>query len=495
MTPGASILTGDIGTSSTKVALYSAGGQVVASASARYENLTPRPGWAEAYPEDWWRAFCAALEDLGRSHDLGQVRAIVLTGQMHTGVLLDEVGSVVPPTILWMDRRAAEETAELLRKLYMPAYRLNSTYTLPKLLWLARHRPEVLSRIHTLLFPKDYIRFRLNGQRLTDVTEAGGAVLLDWDSLQWAGNHLSAAGITTTILPPMAQPEDEASPLLPEVAERFGLNPHAHVLVGAGDVLALVCGAPPQAGRVTCSLGTSSMIFAPLPKGARLADPLERIYIYPLLPYPLLGGVSSTTGAALQWAVRAFYGEGADFTAIIEQALTTPCGGEGLFFLPFLSGERSPYWNDDLRAGFYGLTLAHERAHLVRAVMEGVMFSLRYLLDIFAEVGSPIQEIALAGGGAATPGWPQMAADICKMPVVVYSEQETVTRACFAYGAHHLGWFKSFEDALAATFGQPLARYQPRPKESAAYDPVYSRYRVWADHAAREMNNIKKSKQ
>ncbi|NPV55252.1 MAG: hypothetical protein HPY76_01065 [Anaerolineae bacterium] len=491
MTPGDYILTADIGTSSTKVVLYTPDGQVTASAGARYQNRTPHSGWAEANPEDWWGAFSAALDELGRSHDLQQVHTIVLTGQMHTAVLLDEAGEIIPPTILWMDRRATAETAELARNLYLPAYRLNSTYTLPKLLWLARHQPQVLRKVHTILWVKDYIRFRLNGQRLTDVTEAGGAALLDWDTHQWATSRLNAVDIVPSILPPLVQPNEVAAPLLPHIAERFGLNPRARVLVGAGDVLALISGAPSQPGRVTCSLGSSSMVFAPLPAGVSITDPLERIYVYPLLPQPLLGGVSSTTGAALQWAVRALYGENADFNTVVNEALATPPGGEGLIFLPFLSGERSPYWNDALRAGFYGLTLAHQRPHLVRAVMEGVMFSLRYLLDIFAEAGMSIHEIALAGGGAATPGWAQMAADICGLPVVIYSEQETVTRACFAYGAHHLGWYASFEAALAATFGAPQAHHQPQPGVAAVYDSVYDRYRRWADHAAQSMQSIK----
>ena len=191
--------------------------------------------------------------------------------------------------------------------------------------------------------------------------------------------------------------------------------------------------------------------------------------------------MSSTTGAALQWAWQALYDGDLPFDEAVRQALAVPAGAEGLFFLPFLSGERNPFWNDGLRGAFYGLTLAHRRPHLLRAVLEGVGFSLRHLLDIFAELGVPPHSVALAGGGAALPGWPQLLADVCRLPMHVYTAEETVTRALYAYACLALDKGASFATALARTFATPEI-YQPQPSH-AVYDDLYRRYRQLAEFA------------
>ncbi len=476
------VLTVDVGTSALKAVVYSRAGQVLATAARRYAYATPQPGWAEADPHAWWEALESCFAELAHAPGgLHQVQAIVLTGQMHTAVLLDSQGNVVPPTILWLDRRAAAETTELQAQLGLPPYQLNSTYTLPKLLWLSRHQPEALRRCACILWPKDYLRYRLTGELLTDYTEVGGAALLDWGAMTWARSRMDLVGAGASILPPLRRPEDDGGPLLPDLAARFGLNLNARVLVGAGDVLALITGAPPRPGQVTCSLGSSSMVFAPLPADRTVLDPTGRLYVYPLLPYPLLGGVSSTTGAAVQWAWQMLFGKEVTFAEAITQALRTDSGAGGLVFLPFLSGERSPFWNDGLRGAFYGLTLSHGRAELLRAVLEGVAFSLRYLLDLFAGLGVHLDTIALAGGGSSTPGWSQMMADVCRLPVHVYAAEETVTRALYAYACVALDAGERFDQALARTFGAPAA-YEPCPDQEP-YEQPYRTYRLLAEFA------------
>ncbi|MFN3982582.1 MAG: xylulokinase, partial [Caldilinea sp.] len=455
--------------------VYSCSGQVLASTSRRYAYAMPQPGWAEADPHSWWLAFEDAMTELRCSGaELGQVQALGVTGQMHTAVLLDGDGEVLSPTILWLDRRAVAETRELQERLGLAPYHLNSTYTLPKLLWLVRHQPEVLRNTKCILWPKDYLRYRLTGLQMTDYTEAGGAALLDWDRLTWATDRLAMVGIDPDILPPLHHPQDDGGQLLPELAERYYLRRDVKVIVGAGDVLALVSGAPPRFGQVTCSLGSSSMIFAPLAPGREINDPLQRVYTYPLLAFPLVGGVSSTTGAAVQWAWRSLYDDQTTFDSAVQQALAMPAGAAGLIFLPFLSGERSPFWNDNLRGAFYGLTLAHRRPHMLRAVMEGIAFSLRYLLDILAELGVSLETIALAGGGASVAGWPQVIADICQLPVHVYAGDETVTRALYAYARLALGDGADFSAALAQTFDAPSI-YLPE-FGGERYDPLYRQY-------------------
>ncbi len=479
------VLAIDVGTSTLKAALYAADGHVLAVALRRYSYQTPQPGWAEADPADWWVALTDALSDLADGFDLRAVQAIGLTGQMHTPVLLDQEGEVIAPTILWLDRRAVAETAELQEWLGLPPYHLNSTYTLPKLYWLARHRPDVLTRTRLLLWPKDYVRYRLTGRPLTDATEAGGAALLDWERGVWAAGRLKLVGLDPSILPPLRPAHADAGPLLPGAATELGLSPTARVIVGAGDVIALLGGAPPRSGRLTCSLGSSGMVACPLAAGQTVHDPRQRMYLYPLPPYRLLNGVLSTSGAALTWAWRALYGPETPLETVLQAASAVPPGSDGLYFLPFLAGERSPYWNDALRGGFLGLTLAHDRAYMLRAVLEGVAYSLRGLLDICAELGSPIDEIALAGGGSTVSGWPQIFADVCQRPVQIYAGSETVTRPLYAYCAVALDQGASFEAALSSAFDAPAQSYTPRAELAAVYEPIYGRYRAVADFIAK----------
>lgn len=478
------VLAIDVGTSALKVVLYEAGGQLLATATRRYDYDCPQPGWAEANPADWWAALSEALAELRDSgFALEAVQVIGLTGQMHTAVLLDEAGQPLAPTLLWLDRRAVDETKELQEQLGLPPQQLSSTHTLPKLLWLARHQPEVLRRTATLLWPKDYLRYRLTGQRLTDVTEADGAGLLLREQLMWAVDRLQLVELDPAVLPPLRSASDDAGPLLPAVAASLGLLPTAKVIVGAGDVLALLGGAPPQPGCLTCCLGSSSMIACPLAEGQVIADPQQRLYIYPCLPWPLLNGVLSTSGAALTWVRQALYEERTSLPTILAAVEKTAPGAEGLFFLPFLAGERSPYWSDTLRGGFHGLTLAHNRAHMSRAVLEGVAYSLRHLLDIAEELGVPVHEIALSGGGSMIPGWPQIIADICQRPVLIYAGQDTVTRVLYAYGVTALDRTISFAQALERTFNTP-ERLAPRTELAAIYELIYRRYRAVADFAA-----------
>ena len=480
MAVGQLILTIDVGTSALKAVVYDRAGQVVASAVQRYSYQTPQAGWAKADPESWWQAFEKALDELrALPIELQDVQVVALTGQMHTAVLLDAHGAVVRPAILWLDRRATAETAELKERLGLPPYQLNSTYTLPKLYWLARHEPALCDRAAHILWPKDYLRYRLTGEHLTDYTEAGGAALLDWDTLNWAGSRLEMIGLDPALLPPLRWPQEEAGALLPQAAARFGLRQDVRVIVGAGDVLALITGAPPAHSQVTCSLGTSSMVFMPLPPGQTVAHSENRLYIYPLLPHPLLGGVSSTTGAAVHWAWQALYEGQSGFAEAVAQGVQAPAGAEGLIFLPFLSGERSPFWNDGLAGSFCGLTLTHRRPQFMRAVLEGVAFSLRYLLAIFTELGARPESIALAGGGAGITGWPQIFADVCRLPVHIYAGQETVTRGLYAYACRSLG--DDFTAALAATFEAPITLAPKLPE--TVYENQYRRYRLLAEFA------------
>lgn len=474
------LLAVDVGTSSLKAVVYAFDGSILASESSSYEYASPQAGWAEASPQDWQQAMEVCLARLSRLPDLlSHIEVIAFTGQMHTAVLLDVELNPLDPSILWLDRRAAAETSELQAIFGMPAYQLNSTYTLPKLYWMSKHLPDVIQKARHLLWPKDYLRFLITGEIYTDITEPGGAALLNWETLDWAKERLAYIGVNPEILPPILQPEDEAGSLLPQVSSQFNINPQAKVIAGAGDVLALISSAPPAKGRLNCSLGSSSMIFCSLEPHENVVDPQNRIYTYPLLQVPMLGGVSSTTGAALQWAWKNLY-QDSPFEAAISEALEVAAGSEGVFFLPFLSGERSPFWNDQLRGSFHGISLAHTRAHLLRAVMEGVGLSLAYMIQIFQELNVEIREIALAGGGTKTPGWAQMIADICQLPVCVYTGQETVTHALFAYACLATQDERSFEQALLDTFDEPEWLY-PDANAAGIYLNLLACYKAQAE--------------
>ena len=490
--PAPNILTVDVGTSSLKAVLYTDSGQVAGVCTRRYGYRSEQPGWAEGDPEEWWGAFQEALRELAqRGFQLLNVEAVCFTGQMHTPVLLDERGAVIPPTILWLDQRAGRETAELRQRLGLPPYQLNSAFTLPKLLWLHRHRPEVIARTRMILWPKDYLRFRLTGEVCTDLTEPGGAVLLNWEQQSYATERLALVGLVADVLPPIRAANSSAGSIRPEVARALGLNPEARVVVGMGDVAALYGAAPASPGRAICSIGSSSMIFTPLAPGQQVEEKGHRIHVYPFGPYPMVGGVSSTTGSSLVWAYdKICRGKelGISFETLIAGALEIEPGAAGLCFIPYLAGERNPYWSDDIRGGFYGLQLTHDYRHLLRAVMEGVAYSARHLLDICEEAGVPIQEIGLAGGGAATPGLPQILAEVCERDVLIYAEEEAATRVLYALCQEHLGR-GPFEEKLLQTFDEPDIIRRPT-KPPRAYTEGYRRYRAFAQFAYEQAETI-----
>jgi xylulokinase len=482
----------DVGTSSLKAVLYAKEGAVLGAATRRYSYASPQPGWAESDPEDWWKAFGQALADLQAQHfDMSKLEAIAFTGQMHTAVLLDDQGSVIPPTILWLDRRAAAETEELQALFNLPPYQINSTYTLPKLLWLSRHRPEVMARVRSILWPKDFMRYRLTGVLFTDPTEPGGAALMDWDTRSWAPERLAVVGLEPSVLPPIHKSHTVVGNPLPEVARTLRINPRAQVLIGIGDVAALIGGAPPRPGRVVCSMGSSSMTFMALAAGQHPGDAAHRLYTYPLDPYRLLGGVSSTTGAALVWAfnnVIKTTSPSETFETVMAEAAALQPGAGGVCFIPYLAGERTPYWSDEIRGGFYGLQLAHDRRHLIRAIMEGIAFSLRHLLDLYFELGAPVTELVLAGGGTKTPGLCQIIADACGRDVAIYAEEETVTRVLYALYRVSL-YGDDLDTILSSTFPAPeiIRRDQDC---SNLYEPGFATYRRFAAFAFGEARRV-----
>lgn len=467
------ILVLDIGTSALKATLYAQDGAILAQASQGYSYHCPEPNSAEADPDDWWHALPGAQAQLNA--DLSSVRVIGLTGQMHSPVLLDEHKAPIKPCLLWLDRRCAAEAAELSAELKLPPYHLNSTYTLPKLMWLARNRPGVIAQTRALLFPKDYVRYKLTGVLSSDVSEAGGASLLNWQSRQWAAERLAYAGLDASILPPLREDREIIGCVLPDVADRLGLPHDAQVITGVGDVAAILGGAPVEPGRVMAAMGTSSMLYAILPDALRdVRDERDGIYPYDLCGFRLLGGVSSLTGGALDWAWRAFgAASGLSFSEAMQVVAAIEPGAKGLVFVPYLAGERSPFWRDDLRGMFIGLNLGHTWVHMLRAVVEGVGLCTRLMLDRFARLGMPSPTIALAGGVARHAIWRRVIADTCQRDVAVYGSDSAASNVIYALCAQTLEPGLAFAEALNRVFESPSITHR-----DAARAPTY------ADHAA-----------
>lgn len=474
------ILVLDVGTSALKATLYSAQGVIMAQASQSYAYASPEPNSAEADPDDWWRALLPALAKL--SADLRTVRIIGLTGQMHSPVLLDARGEPIKPCLLWLDRRCAQETAELIAALRLPPYHLNSTYTLPKLMWLARHRPETIARARTLLFPKDYVRYRLTGEICTDASEAGGAALLDWESRRWAAERLRYAQLDATVLPPLRGEGEVVGVLLHDVADALGLPRATPVIAGVGDVAAILGGAPIEPGRVMIAMGTSSMLYVILPDHLRgVRDENDGLYPYDLCGFRLLGGVSSLTGGALDWAWRAFgAASGLSFDQAMRVIEQMSPGAEGLIFTPYLAGERSPFWRDDLRGMFIGLHLGHTWAHMLRAVVEGVGLCTRLMLERFARLGMPSPVVALSGGAARYAIWQRVLADACQRTLALYGSDSAASNVIYALCAQALEPGVPFTAAMNRVFGQPTW-VSPDRGTTQTYARAYALYRHYLE--------------
>jgi xylulokinase len=467
------ILVYDAGTSSLKAVVYDDMGRIITKRSLFYDYETPEEGWAEIDPERWWLSLLSVTADLrSEGVDLGKLRGIALTGQMHSAVLLDAGGQILGPSILWLDRRASVETVELQQHFKLPPYKLNSSYTLPKLYWQSRHQPQLLARTATILWPKDYLRYRLTGVRATDYTEGIGAALLNWESREWAPERIRFCGMNPEVLPEIL-PQETTFTLHTDVAKALGFSGDCLVLNGCGDIAALLGGAPYRPGRLVYSLGSSSMYFADVPESKSEA---EGLYSLDIAGYRLFGGVSSTTGASLKWAHDTLWGgeDGAPFESMISQVLAEPVKNDHLLFFPFLAGERSPFWSDTITGGFEGLKLHHTRIQLTRAVMEGTAFSLRYILDLMERANVSITEIALAGGGARTKGWPEMIAAVTGKPVLVYNAEETVTTVLYAMMAGVLKG-QAFRTVLDSLFADPR-QIVDDGNDRLRYRSLYDRY-------------------
>lgn len=434
----------DVGTSGTRAVVVDERGSVIASATEEHAAFaSPNIGWAEQDARDWWRA-CgiavqAALREGGISRD--EIACVGFSGQMHGATLLDERDEVLRPAIIWCDGRTNEQCRRLTeqvgaeRLIELVANPALEGFTLPKLLWVKDNEPETWARVRTVLLPKDYVRFMLTGERATDVADASGTLMLDVRGRKWSDAILEAAEIDAGILPKVFESAEICGRVSDEGAAATGLRAGTPVIAGAGDQAAGAVGLGIVApGAVSATIGTSGVVFAATDRPA--LDPKGRVHTFcHAIPDRWhVMGVTQAAGLSLRW-FRDRFGAGATdgrdpYERLSEEAASVAPGSDGVMWTPYLMGERTPHLDASARAALIGLTASHTRAHVIRAILEGVAFSLRDTLTIFGEMNVPIESIKLGGGGARSQVWRQIQADVYGHAVETVAAEEGA-----AYGA------------------------------------------------------------
>ncbi|MDR2757124.1 MAG: xylulokinase [Planctomycetaceae bacterium] len=484
----------DIGTSGTKTLAIDADGKILASDIAEYCCFAPKPLWSEQEPDDWWNATVKTVRNVLKKARLkpNDVKAIGLSGQMHGSVFLDKNGKVIRRAILWNDQRTVEECYEierlvggresLIRLVANPAL---TGFTAPKILWLRNNEPKHFEKLHKVLLPKDEIRRRLTGEYATEVSDASGMLLLDITRRNWSTELLSALQLDIDLLGCVYESEDVTGKLTPDAAKQLGLTTNCLVVGGAGDCAAGAIGnGIVNEGILSTSIGTSGVMF--VYSDEIKIDPLGRVHTFchAVRGKWHLMGVNLSSGGSLQWFRNALCSELVAeakkkkidvYELLTAEAEKTPAGSEGLYFLPYLSGERTPHADPFARGCFVGLTLVHGRGHFVRSIMEGVTYSMRDSLEIFQGLGIPIKQIRASGGGSKSPFWRQIQADVFGQRVVTINSEEGPALGVALLAAVGAGAFKDIQEACKAVI-KVVKETKPNSKTKKVYDksmPVY----------------------
>lgn len=470
----------DLGTSGLKAIAITARGERVAEASAGYPLLTPKPGWTEQHPQDWVGAARSTLSQLAQElHGRYEPVALGLSGQMHGATFLDRQGQVIRPAPLWNDQRTGEACAEiertvprreLIRRTGNPAV---TGFQLPKLVWLRQAEPENYTRLERVLLPKDYLGFVLTGRMATEPSDASGVGALNLAAKTWDADILSALGLGVGVLPEVLPSHAVSGTLRADWAKATGLPEGLPVVAGAGDNAGAAIGlglSQTRPGLGSMSLGTSGVLFAPL--SAPTPEPEGRIHLFCHADggYHLLG-VTLAAAGSLQW-YRDKLAPGVPFDELMREAGAAPVGSDGLVFMPYLAGERSPYLDPDLRGSWLGLSLAHGRGHLTRALLEGVALSLRDVLEVMRPLVK-VEKLLAIGGGSRSDLWLSIAASALRLPLARTEIEEGPARGAAVLGLVGAGVYGSVAEALEAT----APRQTPLHLEALEMEAVYARYK------------------
>ncbi|RAK07216.1 xylulokinase [Halanaerobium saccharolyticum] len=412
----------DIGTSAVKALLMDQNGEIVAENSEGYLLATPQSGWAEQNPEDWWEASQKVIKDLISENEIdnSKIEAISFSGQMHSSVFLDKNMEIIRPAILWSDTRTSAECEEIYERVggieklaELVSNPALEGFTAPKILWLRNNEPENFKKLEKVLLPKDYIRYKLSGELGMDLSDAAGTLLCDVKAEDWSAEMMEKLELEKSIMPPVLKSVDIVGPVTAEAAEQTGLSTSTKIVAGGADN---ACGSIGsgiiKAGRVMASLGSSGVVVAQTDQAK--ADPEGRIHLFNhAVPnsYYMMGVVLSA-GMSFKWMKEEMFNNELDFEQLNKEAAAVAAGSEGLTFLPYLYGERTPHADADARGVFFGISGKHQRGHFIRSVMEGVSFALKDSLELIKARGVEIDEIRLIGGGANSELWQQITADI-----------------------------------------------------------------------------------
>lgn len=484
----------DIGTSGTRTLAIDETGAPMTSASAEYPISHPKPGWSEQNPEDWWQATVTTIKKVVKQAKLkpDDIGGIGLSGQMHGSVFLDKSDAVLRPAILWNDQRTAAECAEIEQRaggrsklIDMVSNPALTGFTAPKILWLRNNEPKKYDKTRKILLPKDYVRFRLTGEYATEVSDASGTLLLDVAQRQWSSALLEKLEIDSSLLPACYESEEVSGRLTKEIAKLLGLAEGTPVVGGGGDQAAGAVGnGIVTTGVISATMGTSGVVFAY--SDDVKTDPQGRLHTF---CHAVRGkwhqmGVVLSAGGSLQWYRDRFAREEIveakkrkidPYELLTAEAAKAPPGSEGLYFLPYLTGERTPHADPYARGAWIGLSPRHERAHLVRSVIEGATYAMRDSLELIKGLGVPIEHIRLSGGGARSEFWRQLQADIYGHKVVTINAQDGPAFGVALLAAVAGGKFKDIAQACSRSI-KVVTQTSPNKKSKAQYDRVYPLY-------------------
>jgi xylulokinase len=480
----------DIGTSGTKTIVINESGVILAEATENYPCHHPKPLWSEQDPEDWWTATVATIKAVIKKAKLkpADVKAIGLSGQMHGSVFLDKAGKVVRRALLWNDQRTAAECEEIEQRaggrkklIQMVANPALTGFTAPKILWLRNKEPKNFDKVTKILLPKDDVRRRLTGEFATDVSDASGMLLVDVRKRDWSKPLLSKLELDSSLFAKCYESEEVTGKLTAEAAKLLGLTTDCVVVGGAGDCAANALGTGVVTrGTLSTSIGTSGVMF--VHSDEVQIDPAGRLHTF---CHAVRGkwhmmGVSLCAGGSLQWFAEQVckdlaQGKNSPYDILTQEASLVSPGAEGLLFLPYLAGERTPHADPLARGSFVGFTLKHERGHLARAILEGVTFAMRDSLAIIREMGVPVKQIRVSGGGSKSALWRQLQADVFGQEVVTINAEQGPAYGVALLAAVGAGRFKNIEEACAATI-RVVDKTAVNKKAAAVYNQAFPLY-------------------
>ncbi|WP_059105670.1 xylulokinase [Shouchella shacheensis] len=474
----------DLGTSAVKLLLVSQTGEVVQETAKDLPLMQVKSGYSEQDPNDWMEQTVAGLTELIEAFegDPAEIEGMSFSGQMHGLVLLDEQEEVLRPAILWNDTRTTEQCKQIYEE--MGAKRLHQLaknpalegFTLPKLLWVKEHEPEIYEKAATFVLPKDYLRLKLAGTLHMDLSDAAGTLLLDITRQEWSKELCRMFEIDESLCPPLVESHADIGLVKEEIALATGLSPSTRLFAGGADNACGAIGAGIlEEGKTLCSIGTSGVVLSYETNGDK--DYQGKVHYFnhgaPDAYYTM--GVTLAAGYSLSWFKNVF-AKKEEFSTLLADVDSVPPGSGGLLFTPYLAGERTPHADAAIRASFIGADGSHERRHFVRAVLEGITFSLKESLELFRSQGKDITEIVSIGGGVKNKAWLQMQADIFNAKMIKLASEQGPGMGAAMLAAYGCGWFESLK-ACADAFLQEEALYHPDPERVAVYETLFELYR------------------